>query len=36
MEAVITLLPGDGIGPDVTVCAQRVMQAVADKHGHGF
>ena len=36
MEAVITLLPGDGIGPDVTVCAQRVMQAVADKHGHRF
>ena len=36
MEAVITLLPGDGIGPDVTVSARRVMQAVADKNGHRF
>ena len=36
MEAVITLLPGDGIGPDVTRGAQRVLQAVADKFGHRF
>ena len=36
MEAVITLLPGDGIGPDVTVSARRVMQAAADKYGHRF
>jgi 3-isopropylmalate dehydrogenase len=36
MEAVITLLPGDGIGPDVTVSAQRVLQTVADKFGHRF
>ena len=36
MEAVITLLPGDGIGPDVTSSAQRVMQSIADKFGHRF
>ncbi|MBT8086628.1 MAG: 3-isopropylmalate dehydrogenase [Gammaproteobacteria bacterium] len=36
MDAVITLLPGDGIGPDVTVCAQKVLQTVADRHGHRF
>lgn len=36
MEAVITLLPGDGIGPDVTACARNVLEAVASKHGHRF
>ncbi len=36
MDAVIVLLPGDGIGPDVTECATKVMQIVADKHGHHF
>lgn len=36
MEAVITLLPGDGIGPDVTSSAQRVLQSIADKFGHRF
>ncbi|MBT8089437.1 MAG: 3-isopropylmalate dehydrogenase [Gammaproteobacteria bacterium] len=36
MEAVIVLLPGDGIGPDVTACAKRVLQTVADKYGHRF
>ena len=36
MEALITLLPGDGIGPDVTSSAQRVLQTVADKFGHRF
>lgn len=36
MEAVITLLPGDGIGPDVTVSARRMLQSVADKYGHRF
>lgn len=34
MEAVITLLPGDGIGPDVTVCAEQVLDAVATKYDH--
>lgn len=34
MEALIVLLPGDGIGPDVTQCARRVMENVARKFGH--
>jgi 3-isopropylmalate dehydrogenase len=36
MEALIVLLPGDGIGPDVTECARRVLQVVAEKYGHHF
>lgn len=36
MEALITLLPGDGIGPDVTSSARRVLAAIADAHGHRF
>ncbi len=36
MEAVITLLPGDGIGPDVTKCALEVLEAVATRHEHNF
>jgi 3-isopropylmalate dehydrogenase len=36
MEALITLLPGDGIGPDVTACGRQVLDVIADKHGHAF
>lgn len=36
MDAVITLLPGDGIGPEVTVCAKKVLARVAEQHGHNF
>ncbi len=36
MEALITLLPGDGIGPEVTDCAQQVLEAVAAKFEHDF
>ncbi len=36
MEALIVLLPGDGIGPDVTTAAKQVLEAVADKYGHRF
>jgi 3-isopropylmalate dehydrogenase len=36
MEALITLLPGDGIGPDVAACARQVLDVVADKYGHSF
>lgn len=36
MEAVITLLPGDGIGPDVTACARDVLDSVAHEFGHRF
>ena len=30
----LTILPGDGIGPEVTEQALRVLQAVAEKFGH--
>ena len=36
MEALIVLLPGDGIGPDVTTAAKQVLEAVANKYGHRF
>ena len=36
MEAVITLLPGDGIGPDVVTAAHEVLEALAEKYGHRF
>jgi len=36
LEAVITLLPGDGIGPDVVTGARQVLEAVAQKYGHHF
>jgi len=36
MEALITLLPGDGIGPEVTSAAHRVLKEVASRHGHNF
>lgn len=32
----IVVLPGDGIGPEVTAAAVRVLQAVADRSGHVF
>ena len=36
MEAVITLLPGDGIGPEVTAGAKAVLDRVTEKYGHSF
>ncbi len=36
MEALIVLLPGDGIGPEVTKCAEQVLDAVATRFGHSF
>lgn len=36
MRAVIATLPGDGIGPEVTAEAVRVLQAVADRGDHDF
>ncbi len=36
MKAKIVVLPGDGIGPDVTREAVRVLQQVATKFGHQF
>jgi 3-isopropylmalate dehydrogenase len=34
VKAVITVLPGDGIGPEVTAEAVRVLRAVGDRWGH--
>src|SRR5687767_10394349 len=36
MKLKITVLPGDGIGPEVTAEAVRVLQTVAAIHGHRF
>ena len=36
MQAIIALLPGDGIGPEVVAGADRVLQAVAERFGHSF
>jgi 3-isopropylmalate dehydrogenase len=36
MELKITVLPGDGIGPEVTREAVRVLRAVASSYGHDF
>jgi len=36
MDAIVTLLPGDGIGPDVTKCAKQVLEVIAAKYGHNL
>jgi 3-isopropylmalate dehydrogenase len=36
MNSKITLLPGDGIGPEVINEAVRVLDAIAGKYGHAF
>jgi len=36
MQAHITLLPGDGIGPEVVAAGRAVLEAVAKKAGHEF
>lgn len=36
MRALIAMLPGDGVGPEVAAEAVRVLEAVAGRHGHGF
>jgi len=36
MKLRIAVLAGDGIGPEVTAQAVRVLEAVADRHGHTF
>ena len=36
MDALITTLPGDGIGPEVTAAGTRLLQRVADVYGHRF
>ena len=36
MQARIVTLPGDGVGPEVVAQAVRVLEAVAERHGHAF
>lgn len=36
MEALITLLPGDGIGPEVVASGRRVLDTIAASRGHTF
>lgn len=36
MRADIVVLPGDGIGPEVTAAAVEVLRAVAARYGHQF
>ena len=36
MKANIAVLPGDGIGPEVTAEAVRCLRALAERHGHHF
>ncbi len=36
MEALITLLPGDGIGPEVAAAGRAVLGRIAARHGHHF
>ena len=36
MKAHILVLPGDGIGPEVTSAAVEVLQCVAERYGHEF
>jgi 3-isopropylmalate dehydrogenase len=36
MQALIAVLPGDGIGPEVAAEAVRALRAVADRGGHAF
>ncbi len=36
MDAVIAILPGDGIGPEVAAAGRQVLEAVAEQYGHCF
>ena len=36
MDALITVLPGDGIGPEVTLAGQKALAAIAKGFGHKF
>ncbi|QOC22065.1 3-isopropylmalate dehydrogenase [Wenzhouxiangella sp. AB-CW3] len=36
MRATITLLPGDGIGPEITTEAETLLNELAEQHGHDF
>ena len=36
MEAKITVLPGDGVGPEIVAEAVKILEAIAKKFGHHF
>jgi 3-isopropylmalate dehydrogenase len=36
MEAMITVLAGDGIGPEVAAAGRAVLERIAQRHGHRF
>ncbi|HLY29299.1 MAG TPA: 3-isopropylmalate dehydrogenase [Aggregatilineales bacterium] len=36
MQATITVLPGDGIGPEITAIAVSVLKDIATRYGHAF
>jgi len=36
MEATIAILPGDGVGPEVTAEARKVLAAAGERFGHSF
>ena len=36
MHAMLVLLPGDGIGPEIVAQAERVLSTVAERNGHVF
>ena len=36
MEALITLLPGDGIGPEVTSSGKKILSTIGEIYGHKF
>ena len=36
MQFNLVVLPGDGVGPEVTAEAAKVLQAVGKKFGHNF
>ena len=36
MEKNITVIKGDGIGPEIVSQAMRVLDKIAEKHGHTF
>ena len=36
MEAMITMLAGDGIGPEVAAAGRTVLERIAERHGHRF
>ncbi len=36
MDAMITVLEGDGIGPEVATAGEAVLERIAERHGHRF